>query len=224
MEPSTPRAAGSTGEASAGLGRRHRGLRRRGAFWSFLTPVLPGGRGPAGPAEPGGAAGPERAGDHAGADRGPDVFTDDRPGSVADDLPGLVPDVRHEQAGGAAPADPDGPPPTPSGPQDELASVRDIVVRLRAAYPLADAATVEGTVRAAYASFHHAKVRAYIPILVERRSRSELRATHRTTARPHVPQGAPPGTVLPVSPLGTGEQRPATAPTSVGRTWWKGGR
>ncbi|WP_051796575.1 three-helix bundle dimerization domain-containing protein [Streptomyces sp. NRRL S-87] len=248
MEPSTPRGAGSTDETSARLGRRRRRLRRRTAFRSFLTLVVPGGRGPAGPADPGGTAGPERAGgleragETAAADRGPDVVREDFPAALTDGFPDVVPevvtevasDVRDEQTGAVGATDPDGPPPAPSGPQDELASVRDIVVRLRVAYPLADAATVEGTVRAAYASFHHAKIRAYIPILVERRSRSELRAGHRAaarpaaeaerTGRPHPPRGAPPEAVLPVGALGTGEEGPATAPTSLGRTWWKGGR
>ncbi|MFJ9343184.1 three-helix bundle dimerization domain-containing protein [Streptomyces sp. NPDC101733] len=55
-------------------------------------------------------------------------------------------------------------------------SVRNLVARLMAAYPLVDAATVETTVRTAYASFDRARVRAYIPILVERRSRQALGA------------------------------------------------
>ncbi|WP_158820745.1 MULTISPECIES: three-helix bundle dimerization domain-containing protein [unclassified Streptomyces] len=62
--------------------------------------------------------------------------------------------------------------PTP----DELASVRTTVARLRAAYPSVDAATVETTVEAAYASFRQAKVRTYVPILAERRSRKALAA------------------------------------------------
>ncbi|MFB7450531.1 three-helix bundle dimerization domain-containing protein [Streptomyces sp. NPDC056194] len=59
-------------------------------------------------------------------------------------------------------------------------SVRNMVARLRAVYPSVDAVTVETTVRTAYDSFHQARVRAYVPILVERRSRRVLRAACRT--------------------------------------------
>ncbi|MFF4388057.1 MULTISPECIES: three-helix bundle dimerization domain-containing protein [unclassified Streptomyces] len=62
--------------------------------------------------------------------------------------------------------------PTP----EELASVRTTVARLRAAYPSLDADTVEATVRAAYDSFRQARVRKYVPILAERRSRKALAA------------------------------------------------
>ncbi|GAA2621057.1 MULTISPECIES: three-helix bundle dimerization domain-containing protein [Streptomyces] len=59
---------------------------------------------------------------------------------------------------------------------EELASVRTTVARLKAAYPSVDADTVEATVRAAYDSFRQAKVRVYVPILAERRSRRALAA------------------------------------------------
>ncbi|MFD7914493.1 three-helix bundle dimerization domain-containing protein [Streptomyces sp. NPDC059752] len=62
--------------------------------------------------------------------------------------------------------------PTP----EELASVRTTVSRLKAAYPSVDADTVEATVRAAYDSFRQARVRKYVPILAERRSRKALAA------------------------------------------------
>ncbi|MFJ7586744.1 three-helix bundle dimerization domain-containing protein [Streptomyces sp. NPDC097617] len=65
---------------------------------------------------------------------------------------------------------PDRAPPTP----EELASVRDTVVRVSAAYPLVERATVEAAVRAAYDSFREARVRVYVPILAERRSRKAL--------------------------------------------------
>ncbi|MFF4228166.1 three-helix bundle dimerization domain-containing protein [Streptomyces sp. NPDC001820] len=78
-------------------------------------------------------------------------------------------------------ADPAGPPNLPSpGSHDELVSIRNMVARLRAAYPSVDAVTVEATVRTAYGSFHQARVRAYVPILVERRSRRVLGAACRT--------------------------------------------
>ncbi|MFB6557746.1 three-helix bundle dimerization domain-containing protein [Streptomyces sp. NPDC056400] len=62
--------------------------------------------------------------------------------------------------------------PTP----EELASLRTTVARLKAAYPEVDAGTVEATVRAAYDSFRQARVRKYVPILAERRSRKALAA------------------------------------------------
>ena len=78
-------------------------------------------------------------------------------------------------------ADPAGPPNLPSpGSHDELVSIRNMVARLSAAYPLVDAVTVEATVRTAYDSFQQARVRAYVPILVERRSRRVLSAARRT--------------------------------------------
>ncbi len=54
-----------------------------------------------------------------------------------------------------------------------------MVARLRAAYPSVDAVTVEATVRVAHESFRQARVRAYVPILVERRSRKALSAACR---------------------------------------------
>ncbi|WP_406333957.1 three-helix bundle dimerization domain-containing protein [Streptomyces sp. NBC_00203] len=59
-------------------------------------------------------------------------------------------------------------------------SVRNMVARLSADYPSVDTVTVEATVRAAYDAFHQARVRAYVPILAERRSRRVLRAACRT--------------------------------------------
>ncbi|WP_030723842.1 three-helix bundle dimerization domain-containing protein [Streptomyces sp. NRRL S-237] len=62
--------------------------------------------------------------------------------------------------------------PTP----EDLAAVKTTVARMRAAYPSVDASTVEATVEAAYDSFRQAKVRRYVPILAERRSRKVLTA------------------------------------------------
>jgi hypothetical protein len=78
-------------------------------------------------------------------------------------------------------ADPVGVPSLPSpGSHDELVSIRNMVARLSAAYPSVDAATVEVTVSGAYDSFRQARVRAYVPILVERRARKLLGAACRT--------------------------------------------
>ncbi|MFF0084169.1 three-helix bundle dimerization domain-containing protein [Streptomyces canus] len=51
-----------------------------------------------------------------------------------------------------------------------------MVTRLRAAWPTVDEATVEAVVRSAYESFREARVRAYVPILAERRARKVLGA------------------------------------------------
>ena len=60
---------------------------------------------------------------------------------------------------------------------DELTAIGRVAARLAAACPWADVATVEATVLTAYASFREARVRTYVPILVERRARKVLRAT-----------------------------------------------
>ncbi|WKD31016.1 three-helix bundle dimerization domain-containing protein [Streptomyces xanthophaeus] len=67
--------------------------------------------------------------------------------------------------------------PTP----EELAAVRTTVARLKAAYPSVDADTVEATVEAAYDAFRQARVRKYVPILAERRSRTVLAAVAGST-------------------------------------------
>ncbi|WP_365125527.1 three-helix bundle dimerization domain-containing protein [Streptomyces sp. NPDC052127] len=71
-----------------------------------------------------------------------------------------------------SPADP--PDPRPPGSPEEVVAVRDLVARLRATWPTVDEAAVEAVVRSAYDSFRQARVRAYIPILVERRARRTL--------------------------------------------------
>jgi hypothetical protein len=93
-------------------------------------------------------------------------------------------------------ADPAAPPnlPPPDS-RDELVTIRNMVVRLRAVYPSVDAVAVEMTVRTAYDSFRQARVRAYIPILVERRSRRELGAACR--AAPGRAAGGSPAAALP---------------------------
>ncbi|MEV4972097.1 three-helix bundle dimerization domain-containing protein [Streptomyces scopuliridis] len=73
-------------------------------------------------------------------------------------------------------------------------SIRNMVARLRAVYPSVDAVTVETTVRTAYGSFHQGRVRAYVPILVERRSRSVLRAACLTAPGQAIDRGAAPET------------------------------
>ncbi|MGW6875468.1 three-helix bundle dimerization domain-containing protein [Streptomyces xanthophaeus] len=74
---------------------------------------------------------------------------------------------------------------------EELVSVRMTVARLKAAYPSVDADTVEATVEAAYGAFRQARVRKYVPILAERRSRKALAAaTGSTPDTPETPDTA----------------------------------
>lgn len=73
------------------------------------------------------------------------------------------------------PTDSEGPPdPPPLGSAEEARAVRDLVARLRSAWPTIAEPVVEATVRSAYDSFRQARVRAYVPILVERRARKAL--------------------------------------------------
>ncbi|MFF3677571.1 three-helix bundle dimerization domain-containing protein [Streptomyces sp. NPDC002120] len=85
---------------------------------------------------------------------------------------------------GARAADGPAPTPAPAPAPEELTAVRNTVARMQAAFPLVDAAVVEATVRAAYEDFRQARVRAYIPILAERRSRRTLGAVCRTVSGP----------------------------------------
>ncbi|MEV7279442.1 three-helix bundle dimerization domain-containing protein [Streptomyces sp. NPDC093111] len=64
----------------------------------------------------------------------------------------------------------------PEGAVDESPPLAELVVRLVAAYPSADVDAVEAVVRDACAHFEHARIRAYLPILIERRSRKALDA------------------------------------------------
>ncbi|WP_359538879.1 three-helix bundle dimerization domain-containing protein [Streptomyces antibioticus] len=77
-------------------------------------------------------------------------------------------------------------PPTTSQGQGELGqgeqglgesdAVRDVVGRLLLAYDFLDTATVEAAVRDAYEVFRDARIRAFVPILTERRARAALDA------------------------------------------------
>lgn len=76
-------------------------------------------------------------------------------------------------------------PPPPASPQDALA-VRDMVARLTAAWPGVARTTVESLVVSGFDVFRHVKVRAYVPILVERRVRRSLGAiSGATPSGPH---------------------------------------
>ncbi|MFD5594033.1 three-helix bundle dimerization domain-containing protein [Streptomyces griseorubiginosus] len=65
--------------------------------------------------------------------------------------------------------------------QDDDPAVRDMVARLSAAWPAVAETTVEAVVASAFESFREARVRAYVPILVERRVRKVLGALCRDT-------------------------------------------
>ncbi|MFJ5776912.1 three-helix bundle dimerization domain-containing protein [Streptomyces sp. NPDC093094] len=73
------------------------------------------------------------------------------------------------------------PPPSPAEPSvqpvapDEALAARDLVTALRASWPSVDEAVIEAAVRDAYRSFRSARIRAFVPILVERRVRRALR-------------------------------------------------
>ncbi|MFE2989987.1 three-helix bundle dimerization domain-containing protein [Streptomyces sp. NPDC059262] len=64
----------------------------------------------------------------------------------------------------------------PSVPYADDPAVRDIVGRLRVTWPTVDESVVAIAVRSAYDFFRQARVRAYVPILVERRARRTLGA------------------------------------------------
>ncbi|MEW2047305.1 three-helix bundle dimerization domain-containing protein [Streptomyces sp. NPDC005476] len=83
--------------------------------------------------------------------------------------------ARPEHVDPGRPPDPDRAP-RPSGSPKGVLAVRELVARLRAAWPTVDEAVVEAAVRSAYASLREARIRAYVPILAERRARKVLGA------------------------------------------------
>ncbi|MEU4171115.1 hypothetical protein AB0F46_30075 [Streptomyces sp. NPDC026665] len=58
--------------------------------------------------------------------------------------------------------------------QDEAAALRHLTARMKAAYPSVAPAVVDQVVATARSSFQQAKVRTYVPILVERKVRALL--------------------------------------------------
>ncbi|MGW1894385.1 three-helix bundle dimerization domain-containing protein [Streptomyces sp. NPDC002004] len=73
--------------------------------------------------------------------------------------------------------------------QDELAAVRRVAEHLQSVYPSIDAATVDALVHQAHSRLSAARIRTYVPILVERRARLLLVAVMRE-ARPATPPPA----------------------------------
>ncbi|MFE9809802.1 three-helix bundle dimerization domain-containing protein [Streptomyces sp. NPDC005548] len=104
-------------------------------------------------------------------------MTDDRGTSSA---PDASTDARsaagHED--GAGPRD---------GRQDEKAALLHLATRLKAAHPSIEASIVDDTVTAAHDAFRQAKIRTYVPILVERRARTLLEALERDRATAPTP-------------------------------------
>jgi hypothetical protein len=87
---------------------------------------------------------------------------------------GLV-DTEGRSPAPVVPTDSEGPPDPPlPGSPEEIRAVRDLVARLRSSWPTIAESVVETTVRSAYDAFRQARVRAYVPILVERRARRVL--------------------------------------------------
>ncbi|MET7482984.1 three-helix bundle dimerization domain-containing protein [Streptomyces sp. NPDC005538] len=100
-------------------------------------------------------------------------------------------EVVHRAPGPVARAEPEAPPdPPPLSLQEEVLAVRDIVARLRGAWPMVAEPVVEATVRSAYESFRRARVRAYVPILVERRARRVLGAAARDSSPGETPDSS----------------------------------
>ncbi|MGW2355624.1 three-helix bundle dimerization domain-containing protein [Streptomyces phaeofaciens] len=95
---------------------------------------------------------------------------------------------------------------------DELDALQDVVGRLRLAYGSVDEATVEAAVLDAYEIFKEARIRAFVPILVERRARSALDAGPPTVpATPETP-GTPAPLPAPGTPTGPREGSVAALP------------
>ncbi|MFI1386277.1 three-helix bundle dimerization domain-containing protein [Embleya sp. NPDC020886] len=59
--------------------------------------------------------------------------------------------------------------------QDEQAAVRHAAARLKSAFPSVDPATVDAHVEAAHDALSDARIRTYVPILVERRARTMIK-------------------------------------------------
>ncbi|MFF0201188.1 three-helix bundle dimerization domain-containing protein [Streptomyces sp. NPDC005017] len=101
-----------------------------------------------------------------------------RPAALPDhrsDLPGPS-DHPREQAHPAALPAPPPPSPAPSAaPPDEALAVSELVTVLKAGWPAVDEGVIEAAVKEAYDAFRPARIRAFVPILVERRVRRALR-------------------------------------------------
>ncbi|MEV6009127.1 hypothetical protein AB0M29_20215 [Streptomyces sp. NPDC051976] len=64
--------------------------------------------------------------------------------------------------------------PSPSTRADEAAALLQLAAALKRAYPAVDEVLVDAAVASAHGTFRDAKIRTYIPVLVERRARHLL--------------------------------------------------
>ncbi|MFI0960415.1 three-helix bundle dimerization domain-containing protein [Streptomyces sp. NPDC021080] len=117
----------------------------------------------------------------------------------------------------APPAD-TGPAEDPAAPQgvrhDEAVALLHLATRLKAAYPSVDPSVVDQVVATARGSFRQAKVRTYVPILVERRVRALLAGLDGNGAAPRGTAAGDAGAAEPGT-AGTAErsaERPRRSP------------
>ncbi|WP_420078293.1 three-helix bundle dimerization domain-containing protein [Streptomyces sp. JL4002] len=57
---------------------------------------------------------------------------------------------------------------------EDVQAIRQVAARLMEAYPRLDAAVVQSTVLTAYEELRYARVRTYLPVLMERRAKDLL--------------------------------------------------
>ncbi|MEV7169733.1 hypothetical protein AB0O18_08560 [Streptomyces sp. NPDC093224] len=57
---------------------------------------------------------------------------------------------------------------------EDVQAIRQVAERLMEAYPRLDAAVVQSTVLTAYEELRYARVRTYLPVLMERRAKDLL--------------------------------------------------
>ncbi|MET7386917.1 three-helix bundle dimerization domain-containing protein [Streptomyces sp. NPDC005529] len=114
------------------------------------------------------------------------------------------------------------------GRQDEKAALLHLATRLRDAHPSIEASVVDHTVATAHDAFRQARIRTYVPILVERRARKLLEALereHATAPTPtptpmSAPAPAPAPDIVPVTATAfrvVGDQGPAAPANGVER-------
>lgn len=176
-----------------------------------VTPTVP---------EKSGASSSSAAGE-SGSPRPPARVADDPGPSNARNAPD-APTGAHSAAGH------DDGPGARDGRQDEKAALLHLATRLRDAHPSIEASVVDHTVATAHDAFRQARIRTYVPILVERRARKLLEALereHATAPTPtptpmSAPAPAPAPDIVPVTATAfrvVGDQGPAAPANGVER-------
>ncbi|WP_327325353.1 hypothetical protein OG735_24760 [Streptomyces sp. NBC_01210] len=99
-------------------------------------------------------------------------------------------------------------------------AIRYVAAGLKAAYPSVDPAVVDAAVATAYGTFRQAKIRVYVPILVERRVRILLGAIGREGASPAPAAGGGSAVSLPTT-RGTAEESTGSTARSPLRSRWR---